>query len=56
MIKSLTNRVQLLIMNTVYIVNNSIKSVIKKEKEDSRTQEYLSWFTQQNGLRPIPHT
>jgi len=37
-------------------VNKSIKSVIKKEKEDSRTQGFLSWFTQQNGLRPVPHT
>jgi len=37
-------------------VNQTIKSVIKIEKEDSRTQRFLSWFTQQNGLHPIPHT
>jgi len=37
-------------------VNQSIKSVIKKEKEDSRTQRFLSWFTQKNGLLPVPHT
>jgi len=42
MIKSSTNRVQLLILKIVYTVNNSIKSVIKKEKEDSRTQGFLS--------------
>jgi len=30
-------------------MNNSIKSVIKKEKEDSRIQGFLSWFTQQTG-------
>jgi len=37
-------------------MTNAIKSVIKKEKEDSRTQGFLSWFTQQNRLRPVPHT
>jgi len=30
-------------------MNNLIKSVIKKEKEDSRTQGFLSSFTQQTG-------
>jgi len=30
-------------------VNQTIKSVTKIEKEDSRTQRFLYWFTQQNG-------
>jgi len=33
--------VQLSILKTVYTMNQSIKSVIKKEKEDSRTQRFL---------------
>jgi len=37
-------------------VNQSIESVIKIEKEDSRTKWFLSWFTQQNGLCPVPCT
>jgi len=36
-------------------MNQTIKSVTKIEKEDSRTQRFLYWFTQQNGLRPVPY-
>jgi len=37
-------------------MKQSIESVIKIEKEDSRTQRFLSWFTQQNGLHLIPYS
>jgi len=37
-------------------VKQSIESVIKIGKEDLRTQRFLSWFTQQNGLRPVPYS
>jgi len=38
-------------------VNKLIKSVIKKEKEDSRTQGFLSWFTQQTGyVQSLTHS
>jgi len=37
-------------------VKQSIESVIKLGKEDSRTQLFLSCFTQQNGLRPVPYS
>ena len=52
-----SNRVHLLILKTVYTVNQSIKSVIKKEKEDSRTQRFLYWFTQQTGyVQSLTHS
>jgi len=37
-------------------VKQSIEPVIKIGKKDSRTQRFLSWFTQQNGLRPVPYS
>jgi len=37
-------------------VKQLIESMVKIEKEDSRTQRFLSWFTQQNGLRPVPYS
>jgi len=46
-----------LILKTVYTVNQSIKSVIKKEKEDSRTQRFLYWFTQQTSyVQSLTHS
>jgi len=38
-------------------VNQLIKSVIKKEKEDSRTQRFLYWFTHQTGyVQSLTHS
>ena len=52
-----SNRVHLLILKTVYTVNQSIKSVIKKKKEDSRTQRFLYWFTHQTGyVQSLTHS
>ena len=52
-----SNRVQLLIPKKVYTVSQSIKSVIKKEKEDSRTQRFLYLFTQQTGyVQSLTHS
>ena len=51
------NKVQLLILKTVYAVNQSIKLVIKKEEEDSKTQRFLYWFTQQKGyVQSLTHS
>jgi len=38
-------------------MNQSIRIVIKKEKEDSRTQRVLYWFTQQTGnVQSLTHS
>jgi len=52
-----SNRVQLMILKTVYTVNQLIKSVIKKVKEDSKTQRFLYWFTHQTGyVQSLTHS
>jgi len=50
-----SNRVQLLILKTVYTVNQSIKSVIKKERRFKNTKIFILVHPT-NGLRPVPHT